>query len=252
MSLKIQMITMNIHKGFSSFDQSFVLHQLKESLREVSSDLVFLQEVQGEHQKHAGKHPNWPENSQYEFLADQIWNDFAYAKNAVYPHGHHGNAILSKYPITQSRQTDLSVSRWEKRGLLHCSIVLPASQQEIHALCVHLDLFERGRKTQYKMLVDYIQSEIPPEAPIILAGDFNDWSQNAKMHFVKEFGLHEVFEKTEGRPAKTFPSILPLLSLDRIYTRGLEATQVKVLKGKPWKDLSDHAALWAELEVIAK
>lgn len=250
MSASLQMITMNIHKGFSTLDKNFVIHQLREAFRQVSSDLIFLQEVQGEHSKRAIKHPNWPENSQYEFLADSIWTDFAYAKNATYPHGHHGNAILSKYPILNSVQTNLSVNRFEKRGLLHCEITIPSTDIRLQAICVHLNLLHRDRMRQYDILRQYIDRSCPGTQPLILAGDFNDWSQKAKHHLVKDLGLLEAFEECTGRHARTFPSMAPVLPLDRIYIRGMRARDVQVLKGNPWKDLSDHIALWADLEFI--
>ena len=71
---------------------------------------MFLQEVLGEHGKHASRYEDWPATSQYEFLADSMWSDFAYGQNAVYPDGHHGNALLSKYPIKASRNLDVSIT----------------------------------------------------------------------------------------------------------------------------------------------
>lgn len=247
--MKLNIITMNIHKGFSSFERNFVLHQLKEAFDKVSSDLIFLQEVQGENQRRAHRLPNWPETSQYEFLADRIWRDYAYAKNAVYPHGHHGNAILSKFPILNSQHVSLSVNRWEQRGLLHCEIILPPTQQRLHAICVHLNLLHKDRKHQYQLLSEYISSSIAETEALILAGDFNDWSNKAQQSFPREHQFVEAFEAVDGSPAKSFPSFFPILRLDRIYIRGLKARSVEVLKGKPWRALSDHAALWAELEL---
>ncbi len=43
-------------------------------------------------------------DSQFAFLADEIWPHFAYGKNAIYSAGHHGNAILSKHPILGIRE----------------------------------------------------------------------------------------------------------------------------------------------------
>ena len=52
---------------------------------------------------------NWPDTTHYEFLADTMWSDFAYGRNAVYPQGHHGNAVLSRYPIEHYENRDVSV-----------------------------------------------------------------------------------------------------------------------------------------------
>jgi endonuclease/exonuclease/phosphatase family metal-dependent hydrolase len=51
-----------------------------------------------------------------------------------------------------------------------------------------------------------------------------------------------------GRAQPTYPSVLPLLRLDRIYVRGFKVAASRVHKGKPWSMLSDHLAVSAELE----
>ena len=65
----------------------------------------------------------------YEFLADSIWPQFAYGRNAVYPKGHHGNAVLSKFPIVRYENHDVSIGGPEKRGLLHCVLRVPGRPQ---------------------------------------------------------------------------------------------------------------------------
>ena len=58
-------------------------------------------------------------------MADALWPQFAYGRNAVYPHGHHGNAVLSKFPILRYENRDVSISGPEKRALLHCVLDVP-------------------------------------------------------------------------------------------------------------------------------
>jgi endonuclease/exonuclease/phosphatase family metal-dependent hydrolase len=89
--------------------------------------------------RHASRHSNWPSMSQYEFLADSMWSDFAYGRNAVYPDGHHGNALLSKYPIRHHRNLDVSITGPERRGLLHCVLDVPG-HAEVHAAGVVVQL----------------------------------------------------------------------------------------------------------------
>src|SRR5438132_888733 len=105
---KLRVLSYNIHKGFSSGRGKFVLNRIREALRTVHPDLVFLQEVLGHHELHSQKVENWPDQPQFEYLADQLWPHFAYGKNAVYTYGHHGNAILSKYPFSFYENIDIS------------------------------------------------------------------------------------------------------------------------------------------------
>jgi len=58
-----------------------------------------------------------------------------------------------------------------------------------------------------------------------------------------------VFEEVRGRPARTFPSVLPVFRLDRIYARGLDVVDVRVHYAFPAGRMSDHAALAATFEV---
>ena len=91
---------------------------------------------------------------------------------------------------------------------------------------------------------------VPDDAPLIIAGDFNDWRQRSGDYLAAELGLQEVFETAHGRFAKSFPAAMPLFSLDRIYVRGFAVTEAHVLHGPLWRKLSDHAALTARLKPL--
>ena len=71
--LAFKVMTVNTHKGFTFFNRKFILHELRDAVRAVGADVVFLQEVQGTHEKHPRRFINWPEAPHYEFLADAIW-----------------------------------------------------------------------------------------------------------------------------------------------------------------------------------
>ncbi|MCC7080332.1 MAG: endonuclease/exonuclease/phosphatase family protein [Burkholderiales bacterium] len=241
----LHVATYNIHKGFSNFNRRMVVHELRERLRQLGTDLVFLQEVLGEHQLHPQRFPNWPEEPQYEFLADSVWTDYAYGRNSIYDLGHHGNAVLSRYPILRWDNEDVSAHALEARGLLHCEIGIPSWRSPLHCVCVHLGLTERGRRQQLMALRRRIEQMVPPDAPLIVAGDFNDWRLHARPLLARPLRLAEVFEITHGGPARSFPAIMPLLHLDRIYVRGFRVRRASVHHGLPWSRISDHAALSA-------
>lgn len=243
----IKVLTINMHKGFTAFNRRFALPELREAIRSLSADIVFLQEVLGTHDRHAARHDNWPTAPQYEFLADQIWTDFAYGRNAVYPHGHHGNALLSKFPILRYENHDVSIAGPEKRGLLHCVMNHPATGKQLHAICVHLGLRESHRRRQLDLLCRQLDRAVPPDAPLLIAGDFNDWRLRAHDALARCAGLREVFVSTHGRAARTFPVRWPVLRLDRIYVRNVDVLQTQVLSMQPWKHLTDHAGLLAEV-----
>lgn len=246
---KFSVLTVNTHKGFTFFNRRFILHELREAVREAAPDIVFLQEVLGEHQLHAQRFDRWPATSHYEFMADSIWGEFAYGRNAVYPHGHHGNALLSKFPILRYDNRDVSVGKQEKRGLLHCVLQPPGMDRPVHAISVHLGLRESHRQQQIDLLCGVLDHEIAEGDPVVIAGDFNDWRLQAHHSLGRVKGLHEVFADAHGLPARTFPARLPWLRLDRIYVRHASAIHPTIMPRKPWSHLSDHAPLAAEIHV---
>lgn len=239
--------TWNIHKGFSQFNRRMVVHELRERLRQIDADIVFLQEVQGLQEKHAERHPTWPSTPQHEFLAADVWHNSAYGRNMVYDHGHHGNAILSRFPILHQHNQDVTHLRFERRGLLHCAIALPRYAKPLHCVCVHLSLLARSRRRQLDALATFLETTVAPDAPLLIAGDFNDWRNHADELLAQRLGLKEIFAATETHPSRSFPAALPLFRLDRIYQRGLVVKAAHLHAGPPWSALSDHAALSARL-----
>ncbi|KAB0548971.1 endonuclease/exonuclease/phosphatase family protein [Pseudomonas argentinensis] len=242
----LKILTVNTHKGFTALNRRFILPELRDAVRTLSADMVFLQEVHGTHEHHAKRYENWPPTPQYEFLADSMWPQFAYGRNAVYPHGDHGNALLSKFPILRHENLDISIGTQEQRGLLHSVLDVPG-HAEVHAICVHLGLREIHRKQQLGLLCK-ILDRLPSDAPVIVAGDFNDWRQRAD-GLLAASGLKEAFVSEHGKPAKSFPARWPLLRLDRIYVRNATTHNPQVLSTRPWTHLSDHAPLAVEIRL---
>lgn len=242
----LRILTINTHKGFTAFNRRFILPDLREAVRRVDADIVCLQEVLGEHELHALRVEGWPQTTHYEFLADTVWEAFAYGRNAVYPEGHHGNAILSRHPIARFENLDISIPGHENRGLLHCEVM--PGQARVHIICVHLGLYEQHRQTQLIRLAEHV-NRLPAGEAVIVAGDFNDWRQRANAPLYERAGLEEVFTRMHGKPVRTFPAPFPLLRLDRIYVKNAVASHPEMLALHDWRHLSDHAPLAVEVHL---
>ena len=208
-----KVLTVNIHKGFTFFNRKFILSELRDAVRTVGADVVFLQEVAGSHLKHGQKFDNYPNQPHYEYLADSIWDQFAYGRNAVYTNGHHGNALLSKFPIVKFENRDISISGPERRGMLHCELQVPGHSHPVHAICVHLSLLESHRQLQIVLLNQLLKS-LPPHEPVIIAGDFNDWGEklDGPMQGIDLLRARNGSTRTQ----RTFPSAAPLFALESL------------------------------------
>ncbi|WP_368643707.1 endonuclease/exonuclease/phosphatase family protein [Castellaniella ginsengisoli] len=279
----LRVVSYNIHKGRSATGGRESLADLRLGLYGLQPDLLFLQEVQGRNQVRGSL------DAQHESLAAALHMQAAYGCNAVHQATDHGNALLSRYPILYHENQDVSDHRLEQRGLLHG--VVQVGDVQVHCLVVHLGLLAGGRSRQVQALADRIQRLVPAREPLLIAGDFNDWTNRLAPLFVEQLGLVEVFaaapqgsgeiyrlrrtvtrlrERMAWRPGqamhplpelsinglarltpppRTFPSVFPWLRLDRIYQRGFAVRRARVLHGSPWKKLSDHAPLVAELEL---
>jgi endonuclease/exonuclease/phosphatase family metal-dependent hydrolase len=223
------------------------------ALRAADPDLLLLQEIRGFDGAHMAEGTAFSKGIGLEH--------FAYGKNYVGKESNHGNAIYSRYPLTQYENIDLSLRKYEKRGILSSSVVPPVGKQEaaehpeaihatettpegwlprrLHIFTTHLDLGEESRKRQFERLAESIERIAGSHEPILLAGDFNDWRLSGHVYLRERLGLHEAFEELYGVPARTFPSVKPMLRLDRMYYRGIEPISGQVfLDG--FRMLSDH------------
>ena len=234
--MDISVLCFNIHKGRGWNIRRSTFAQLQRHLPNVPADLIFFQEVCGSHvEPLKARAINWP--------------DSVYGKTRITHKEYYGNLILSKLPIIFSQNMDISMHRYEKRGLLHAIVRLPHHNESLHLLCVHLGLFSNTRLKQLELIVNYIKKHIPERAPIILGGDFNDWRSDATKPIIEQMYFQEAFLTSNRAYAKTFPAWAPILKLDRIYFRGLRVIEVARLTNKPWRHLSDHLGIMASLNL---
>ena len=246
----LRVATYNIHKGVRGIGprKRLEIHNLALGIEALDTDLVFLQEVRL-HNRAAARHfpdtrVGWPRLPQADYLAPEGY-DVAYRTNAKTRDGEHGNALLSRWPIGDIGHHDVSDHRFEQRGLLH--VPVNWNGVLVHAIVAHFGLIHSSRVRQVDRLAAFIEAEVPPDELLIVAGDFNDWGEKLDVQ-MKKHGLHRAHVKGDP-PARylTFPSRMPVFSMDRIYLRGLHCMSTSVPRGAAWARMSDHLPLVAEL-----
>ncbi len=240
----------NIHKGMSPLNRRVKMQGIAQALEEVGSDVLCLQEVQGQHLRRNVHYNEYPDQSQHEWFGEYLQLQNSYGKNSEYENGHHGNAVLSRFPLDPKHNVNITVNKLEQRGVLHCEVQPAGWKKPVVVLCAHLNLFERDRIKQYQAISDYVRNEIASDQPLILAGDFNDWKKLSCDTLASDLGMTETFRHCHGKLLPTFPAKLPVLSLDRIYVRNLSIKSAWVHNGKPWSKLSDHLPISAELALL--
>lgn len=251
--IKLRVLSYNIHQGLTVYKKQIALSMLRDAIKSLKADLVLLQEVAGVQGPGKKKDRLKQEISPYqlEALADELWPYTAYGRNSVFSGGFHGNAILSRFPILSSRNIDISIKTMIRRGMLHAEIEVPNADRPFHVIATHLGLLQVERQRQVKQLCSYVQKAVPEETPLVIAGDFNDWTEKISTRLHKSLRLHEAFLHLNAQHARTFPARFPMLRLDRIYFRGAEVQAAQRLWGRPWLFLSDHLPLMAEFNLDA-
>lgn len=201
--------TYNIHKC-RGMDRRVSPVRIAEVLLEVDADVVALQEVlRGEHADH----------DQPALIAERAgYKHICFGENRKHRGAGYGNAILSRFQISEWKNYDLTHSSREPRGLLRADVEI--ARQSVHVLNVHLGTGYMERRAQAKALLhEDVLLDKDLEHPRILLGDFNEWTRGM---VTKQLSTHmrsaELSpEQKRPRRIRSYPGVLPVMHLDHIY-----------------------------------
>ncbi|WP_346913902.1 endonuclease/exonuclease/phosphatase family protein [uncultured Roseibium sp.] len=158
--------------------------------------------------------------------------------------GWHGNAILVRRSINILDFRRLELPTLEPRGAVMAD--LKVNGQQIRVAAMHLSVVATYRKRQIASVMTQLHAR-PYDLPTILVGDLNEWWDTAKS--LKMFNPH--FEVTT--PGRSFPSPMPVASLDRIITSPEFTVQgTGVHRSETARIASDHLPVWASLTLDHK
>lgn len=153
----LRFISYNIHSGRDLFWRKR-LREMAKTLQLLQADIIGLQEV----------HQNSKFGFQASYLAEELQYELAFSQSIPFADGHYGNALLSRFPITDV-QTVALPSRKEKRTLLQSS--LSYREQAIQIWVTHCSLNQAARRNQMQLIAALAEQH--KESPLVLMGDFN-------------------------------------------------------------------------------
>ncbi|MBN9670340.1 endonuclease/exonuclease/phosphatase family protein [Roseibium aggregatum] len=153
--------------------------------------------------------------------------------------GWHGNALLIRKSIGILDHRRIDLPTLEPRGAVAADLTVGGEKIRIAAM--HLSLVGHFRKKQVASLMHQLHEHLD-YLPTVLIGDLNEWRDGSKS--LKLFEQH--YEVTT--PGRSFPSPMPVGSLDRIITSPeFTVRRAGVHKSKTARVASDHLPVWAEL-----
>jgi len=235
----VRVLTYNIRKGKGANGRSTVgMDRLGSALVDHELDVLLCQEVF--HCARTG-------SSQSSNLADALGLEAYYGANKFRAIGHHGNTTLTRLPVEQFENHDLSTNGIERRGALYAKLRVDGTM--VHVFNVHLGLNRWQRMTQMRRVGNLIRERKLEREPVLIAGDFNDWRRDLDAFIVEELGFRNALDRLAPEHTRTWHARRPVFALDRIYIRNLTVERAGRLEGEPWATLSDHLPLHAELRL---
>jgi endonuclease/exonuclease/phosphatase family metal-dependent hydrolase len=153
--------------------------------------------------------------------------------------GHFGNALLTRFAVSNVEQLDLTYHRREPRCALGADLDC-GNGVRLRAVATHLGLTPRERRFQVRRLLKLFRT--PRDWPAVLMGDLNEWLLWGR----PLRWLHAYFDRSPS--LATFPARLPVFALDRILVHphgGLANVAVHV--SPTARIASDHLPLKAQL-----
>ena len=157
-----------------------------------------------------------------------------------------GNVVLSRLPIRNHSQYDLSWKTCEPRCCQRVDIAI--DHDTLHLYNVHLGTAFLERRYQAARLTAFVHDK-RVGTPKVVLGDFNEWMRGLATTMLNE-RLQSIDLRSHLKRRKTYPGVFPVLHLDHIYYEGtVEVVKLELPRTRLSMMASDHLPLVAELRV---
>lgn len=245
--VKVTLLTYNIHKCIGAIDRRYDPRRVIDVISHYRPDLVLLQEVE-----------QYTRRSNGTRQVDVLGEPLGFRHRTYFPNvrvrggGAYGNAILSRFPLTETSNIDLTIPPKKRRSVLHARYRVRLNgthgncTRTIHVYNLHLGLSGVERRIQLrKFLESHPFVGLHHRTPTIVAGDFNDvWGTLAR-RLLGSAGFRGI-----SSPLRTFPAYAPIRALDSVYVKGdVDILTVQRPRLEMAKWASDHLPVIADLEI---
>jgi endonuclease/exonuclease/phosphatase family metal-dependent hydrolase len=242
--MRLRVVTWNIHKGIGGVDRRYSLERTISVLRSLHPDIALLQEV-------AEGMPRCGMDNQLEQLSSGLeMRHVAFGAEHRFRVGGYGNAILSRYPLTDSSRIDLTIGKRKQRGLVktRAHAKLEHGTRSVVVFNLHLGLSGSERAEQLERFLEcHPFAHLHRDTPLVVGGDFNDVWASLGQRFLEPVGFVRA-----GKLLPTFPAALPLRPLDGLWIRGgISVHSAHPVRTGLATSASDHLPIVADLELSA-
>ena len=232
----LRVATYNIHRC-RGLDGRTNPARTAEVIRAIDADVVALQEVIGAGPSSAGH---------AEELGALLGMGWVMAPVRHLRGSQFGNVVLSRLPIRDHTQYDLSWKTCEARGCQRVDVQV--GSHTLHLYNVHLGTAFLERRHQAGRLSAIVHDKRVGRPKVVL-GDFNEWMRGLATQMLTE-RLQSIDLRKHLRRRRTYPGVFPVLHLDHIYYEGhVEVARVEMPRTRLALMASDHLPLVAELKV---
>lgn len=232
----IRVATYNVHRC-RGLDGRTLPHRIAAVLAEIDADVVALQEVVGASAHRAGQAAE---------IGAALGMGWVMAPTRHLRGALFGNVVLTRLPVRQHSQYDLSWKTCEPRGAQRVDIAL--DDLTLHVYNVHFGTSLMERRYQAERLASLVHDR-RVHGPKLVLGDFNEWARGLATDVLAQ-RLRSVDLRAHLRRVRTYPAFFPLLHLDHIYYEGrVEVLRVALPRTRLTRVASDHLPLVADLRV---
>lgn len=234
--VRVRILTYNIHHGEGT-DGNLDLARIASVIRRVEPDLVALQEVDVGTRRSQGV-------DQAAELGRLTGMQAVFGKAMDYAGGQYGEALLSRYPLTEVKVHGLPFTQGcEPRCAVAARVRLGADGPELLIAGTHLEHAKATlRLCQARKLAPALVAA--NALPVILAGDFNDQPDSPPIRVL----LSHWTDATADQPEATWPADAPTAKIDYVFFHPADRWRVVQTQVVDERTASDHRPLLVVLE----